>query len=340
MTSLKPILQRLALGETLTEQESAETFGLIMQGMATPSQIGAFLMALHIRGETISEMTGALHAMRTHMKSVQIPDGAIDIVGTGGDAAGTLNVSTATSIVVAACGVPVAKHGNKAQSSKSGTADVLAELGVILHLPLEKLPEVLTAVGMVFLLAPNHHPALGHAAGPRSELGIRTIFNLVAPLANPARVRRQLTGAYSPNVLRPMADTLRCLGTERAWLVHGQGIDELTLAGSSQVVELRDGKIREFEVHPEDCGLALAPIEAIRGGSPSENAASLLRLLSGELGPYRDCVLLNAAAALVVADRCVSLREGIALAAAAIDSGQATSLLARLRSVTQALSSS
>lgn len=334
MSSLKPLLHSLANGETLSEAAAFRAFSLVMEGAATPSQIAALLMAIRLRGETTAEMTGALRALRLHMQAVQLPGGAMDVVGTGGDAAGTLNVSTAAALVVAACGVPVAKHGNRAQSSKSGTADVLVALGVDMDWPVERAAEILGAAGMVFLLAPRHHPALRHAAGPRAELGTRTILNLVAPLANPAGVRRQLTGAYSADVLYPMAETLKRLGTEKAWLVHGQGIDELTTAGPSQVVELDRGTIRAFEVDPRDCGLPLAPIKAIRGGSPAENAAALRDLLAGSPGPYRDCVLLNAAAALLVADRCTSLREGVGIAAHAIDAGSASAVLGRLQAAT------
>ena len=334
--SLKPTLARLANGERLAESEAEAAFGIIMAGEATPSQIAALLMALRVRGETVAEMTGAVRAMRARMIAVDAPDDAMDIVGTGGDAAGTLNISTAAAIVVAACGVPVAKHGNRALSSRSGAADVLTALGVNTDVPLDRLPDVLRDCGMAFLMAPRHHSALRHAAGPRVELGTRTIFNLLGPLANPARVRRQMTGAFSPDWLRPMAETLARLGTETAWLVHGDGLDEMTLAGPSKVVELRAGRIREFEVTPEDAGLPRAPADSLRGGDPAENAEALIALLNGAPGPYRDCVLLNAAAALVVADRAPDLRAGAAQAAEAIASGAATRVLNRLRTATAA----
>ncbi len=330
--SLKPILARLAAAERLSEAEAEDAFGIIMGGEATPAQIAGLLMALRVRGETVAEITGAVRAMRARMVAIDAPPDAMDIVGTGGDAAGTLNISTAAAMVVAGCGVPVAKHGNRALSSRSGAADALSALGISLDVPMERLPGVLAEAGMVFLMAPRHHASMRHAAGPRVELGTRTIFNLLGPLANPARVRRQMTGAFAPEWLRPMAQTLQRLGTERAWLVHGQGLDELTLAGESQVVALEpDGTIRDFTVAPEDAGLPRAPTEALRGGDPAENAAALEALLRGAPGPYRDVVVLNAAAALVVAGRAPDLRGGAALAARALDEGAALGVLTRLR---------
>ncbi len=330
--SLKPILARLAAAERLAETESEEAFGIIMEGEATPAQIAGLLMAMRVRGETVPEMTGAVRAMRARMVAIEAPGDAIDIVGTGGDAAGTLNISTAAAIVVAGCGVPVAKHGNRALSSKSGAADAISALGISLDMPIERLPAVLEEAGMVFLMAPRHHASMRHAAGPRVELGTRTIFNLLGPLANPARVKRQMTGVFAAEWLRPMAETLARLGTERAWLVHGQGLDELTLAGESQVVSLEtDGSLREFTLVPEDAGLPRAPAEALKGGDAAQNAAALEALLKGTPGPYRDVVLLNAAASLIVAGRTDTLREGAALAARAIDEGTAHGVLTRLR---------
>jgi anthranilate phosphoribosyltransferase len=330
--SLKPILARLAAAERLAESEAEEAFGIIMAGEATPAQIAGLLMAMRVRGETVAEMTGAVRAMRARMVAVEAPAEAMDVVGTGGDAAGTLNISTAAAMVVAGAGVPVAKHGNRALSSRSGAADALSALGIALDVPFERLPAVLAEAGMVFLMAPRHHASMRHAAGPRVELGTRTIFNLLGPLANPARVTRQMTGVFAPEWLRPMAETLARLGTERAWLVHGQGLDELTLAGESQVVALEpDGSLRDFTVAPEDAGLARAPAEALKGGDPAHNAAALEALLKGAPGPYRDVVLLNAAAALIVAGRAADLRAGAALAALAIDEGAALGVLTRLR---------
>ncbi|MCX8135215.1 MAG: anthranilate phosphoribosyltransferase [Roseococcus sp.] len=330
MNGLKPVLARLADGARLAESEAEAAFNIIMAGEATPAQIAGLLMAMRVRGETVAELTGAVRALRAHMTAVEAPAGAIDIVGTGGDASGSLNISTAAALVVAGCGVPVAKHGNRALSSKSGAADALAALGVNLDVPIERLPEVIRSAGICFLLAPRHHPALRHAGGARMELGTRTLFNLLGPLANPARVTRQMTGAFSAQWLRPMAEALARLGTERAWVVHGQGLDEIALSGPTRVVELNAGAIREFSISPADAGLPEAPPEAIRGGDPAENALALRALLEGAPGPYRDIVLLNAAAALVVAGRAADLREGAAMAARALDEGRAKAALEAL----------
>jgi anthranilate phosphoribosyltransferase len=335
VNGLKPTLARLAAGERLAESEAEAAFAVIMAGEATPAQIAGLLMAMRVRGETVAELTGAVRAMRARMLAIEAPPGAMDIVGTGGDASGTLNISTAAAFVVAGCGVPVAKHGNRALSSRSGAADALAALGVNLDAPLDRLEGALAEAGMVFLWAPRHHASMRHAAGPRVELGTRTLFNLLGPLANPARVTRQLTGAFSPEWLRPMAETLARLGTERAWVVHGQGLDEIALSGATSVVALDRGTITAFEVTPEEAGLRPAPAEAVRGGEPAENAAALAALLQGAPGPYRDIVLLNAAAALIVAGRAADLRGGAEIAARAIDSGAAAVVLERLRHATQ-----
>lgn len=331
MSSLKPVLARLAAGATLDAAEAEEAFGTIMAGEATPAQIAGLLMAMRVRGETVAELTGAVRAMRARMAAVPAPDGAIDMCGTGGDAAGTLNVSTAATFVVAGCGVPVAKHGNRALSSRTGGADVLAALGVNVDVALDRLPEAMERAGCMFMFAPRHHAALRHAAGPRVELGTRTIFNLLGPLANPARVRRQLTGVFDPAWARPMAETLGALGTERAWLVHGMGLDELTVAGPSQVVEWRGGQIRAFTVAPEEADLPRAPLDAIQGGDAAENAAELRAVLEGAPGAYRDTVVLNAAAGLVVADRAANLRDGADQARRALDTGAAHRALDALR---------
>ncbi len=330
-TNLKPVLARLALGETLSADDAEDAFGIIMSGEATPAQIAGLLMAMRVRGESVAELTGAVRAMRARMLAVEAPEGAMDVCGTGGDNAGTLNVSTAVTFVLAGLGVPVAKHGNRALSSRTGGADVLTALGVNVDVPTDRLSGVLRAANCAFLFAPRHHAALRHAAGPRVELGTRTIFNLLGPLANPARVRRQLTGVFDPKWARPMAETLGQLGSERCWLVHGEGLDELTVAGDNTVVELRDGAIRSFTVTPEDAGLPRAPISAIRGGEAVVNAAALGALLRGAAGPYRDTVLLNAAAALMVAGRVDDLRSGVAVAATSIDGGAALSALETLR---------
>lgn len=332
-TNLKATLARLAAGETLSADQAEAAFDIIMSGEATPAQIGALLMAMRLRGETVREITGAVRAMRARMMAVLIPDGAIDVCGTGGDGAGTLNISSAVTFVVAACGVKVAKHGNRALSSRTGGADVLTALGVNLDTPLATLPAILSEAGCVFLFAPRHHPSMRHAAGPRVELGTRTIFNLLGPLSNPARVRRQLTGVFSPDWARPMAETLAALGHEAAWIVHGMGLDELTVAGENHVTTLHKRAIRDFVITPEDAGLSRSPIDAIRGGDAAFNAAALRSVLQGAPGAYRDTVLLNAAAALIVAGQTDSLRQGVDLAQRAIASGAALAALETLRRV-------
>ncbi len=335
-SDLKPLIARLAAGETLSEDAAQAAFDIIMAGDATPAQIGGLLMAMRVRGETVAEITGAVRAMRARMTAIEAPAGAIDVCGTGGDGAGTLNVSTAVTFVIAACGVPVAKHGNRALSSMTGGADVLTALGVNIDAPMERLGGILREAGAVFLFAPRHHPSMRHAAGPRVELGTRTIFNLLGPLANPARVTRQLTGVFAPDWTRPMAETLAALGSTDAWLVHGQGLDELTLAGDNHVTTLRDGAIRSFVLTPEEAGLSRAPIAAIKGGDAAFNAAALRAVLQGEAGAYRDTVLLNAGAALVVARKADTIRDGVALAAGAIASGAAMAALDTLIRATNA----
>ncbi|HTN11531.1 MAG TPA: anthranilate phosphoribosyltransferase [Acetobacteraceae bacterium] len=330
-SNLKPVLARVAAGETLNEAEAEAAFSTIMSGEATPAQIAGLVMAMRVRRETVPELTGAVRAMRARMHRVDAPEGAIDVCGTGGDASGSLNVSTAVTFVLAGAGVPVAKHGNRALSSRTGGADVLTALGVDVDVKLERLPAILRAAGCAFLFAPRHHAALRHAAGPRVELGTRTIFNLLGPLANPAEVRGQLTGVFDPSWARPMVETLANLGSTSVWLVHGQGLDELTVAGDNNVVALADGAIREFTVTPEDAGLPRAPVSAIRGGDAATNAAALLALLRGATGPYRDTVLLNTAAALIVSHRAADLKDGVAQAAQVIDGGAALNALDTLK---------
>ncbi len=330
MPNLKPLLARVGSGATLSLGEAEDAFAAIMDGEATQAQIAALLTALHVRGETVGELLGATRAMRARMTRVAAPPGAMDVCGTGGDGACTLNVSTATAFVVAACGVPVAKHGNRALTSRAGGSDVLAALGIDLDVPPASLERHLREYGLAFLFAPRHHPALRHAAQARSEIGFRTIFNLLGPLSNPAGVRLQLTGVYDPAWCAPMAETLGALGTERAWLVHGRGLDELTLAGTTQVAEWRDGTLRQFSVTPDQAGLPEAPIDAIRGGDAAHNAAALRALLQGAPGAYRDTVLLNAAAALIVAGRAGDLREGVGQARTALDRGAALDVMERL----------
>ena len=336
MNNLKPTLARLALGETLSEAEAEAAFGIVMSGEATPAQIAGLLMAMRVRRETVAELTGAVRAMLGRMAAVPLPPDldAIDVCGTGGDHAGTLNVSTAVTFVLAGAGVPVAKHGNRALSSRTGGADVLTALGVNVDMPLDRLPGAMAAARCMFMFAPRHHAALRHAAGPRVELGTRTIFNLLGPLANPARVRRQLTGVFDPAWATPMAETLAALGTERAWLVHGQGLDELTVAGENHVTALNDGIIECFTVMPEDAGLPRAPVSAIAGGDAASNAAALLALLQGAPGAYRDTVLLNAAAGLIVAGEATTLPEGVARSISSIDGGHALAALEALRQAT------
>ncbi len=331
--SLKPALARLGRGESLSAAEAEAAFGVVMDGQATPAQIGGMLMAMRARGETVAELTGAVTAMRRRMTRVEAPADAMDVCGTGGDGAASLNISTAVTFVLAACGVPVAKHGNKALSSRAGAADVLAALGVEIEPPLEALPGILRAAGCVFLFAPRHHPALRHAAPVRVELGTRTLLNLTGPMANPAGVRRQIIGVYDPAWARPVAETLRELGTEAAWVLHGGGMDELVLEGENQVVALRDGSMSEFTVTAAAAGLEPAPLALLKGGDAAHNAAALLGLLRGERGAYRDTVLLNAAAALVVAGRAEDLRAGAARAAQALDEGAALAVLERLKHV-------
>jgi anthranilate phosphoribosyltransferase len=333
---LKATIGKLAAGETLSADEAEIAFTIIMSGDATPAQIGALLMAMRIRGETVPEITGAVRAMRSRMTSIDAPEGAIDVCGTGGDGAGTLNVSSAVTFVVASLGVPVAKHGNRALSSLTGGADVLTALGVNIDAPMERLAAILRDVGAVFLFAPRHHPSMRHAAGPRVELGTRTIFNILGPLSNPARVKRQLTGVFSPDWTRPMAETLAALGHESAWLVHGSGLDELTVAGENQVTSLKDGSIHTFSVKPEDAGLTRAPVAAIKGGDAVFNADALVGVLRGATGAYRDTVLLNSAAALIVAGRVANLREGVDQAARAIASGAALNVLETMRRTSMA----
>jgi anthranilate phosphoribosyltransferase len=328
---LKPLLARLAGGATLTEAEAQQAFDLIMSGETTPAQIGGLLMAMRVRGETVAELTGAVRAMRARMTAIDAPANAIDVCGTGGDNAGTLNVSTAVTFVMAGAGVPVAKHGNRALSSRTGGADVLTALGVNVDAPMERLPAILREAGAVFLFAPRHHPSMRHAAGPRVELGTRTIFNLLGPLSNPGRVRRQLTGVFDPAWAQPMAETLGRLGSEAAWIVHGQGLDELTVAGENTVVALEAGTVRRFSVTPEDAGLPRAPIEAIKGGDAAANAAALRGVLDGATGAYRDTVLLNAAAALVVAGKVSGIRDGVAVAAQVIETGAAREALTKMQ---------
>jgi anthranilate phosphoribosyltransferase len=332
---LKPLIG-LAAQRPLTRAEAEVAFEALFEGEATPAQMGGFLMALRVRGETVEEYAAAASVMRAKCHAVKAPAGAMDIVGTGGDGKGTLNISTATAFVVAGAGVVVAKHGNRNLSSKSGAADALTEMGINVMVGPEVVERALATAGIGFMMAPMHHPAIRHVMPVRTELGTRTIFNILGPLTNPAGVKRQLTGAFNAALLRPMAETLLALGSEAAWLVHGSdGTDELSICGSSAVVAIENGVVREFEVHPDEAGLPVHPFEAIMGGTPSENAAAFRRLLEGELGAYRDAVLLNSAAALVVAGKASGLPLGVELARESIDSGAALRKIEALVAATQ-----
>jgi anthranilate phosphoribosyltransferase len=334
---MKRLLAQLASGQSLSEDDAETAFGIIMSGDATPAQIGAFLAALRVRGETIAEITGAVRVMREKAIHIAAPTNAMDIVGTGGDASGTFNISTAAALVVAAVGVPVAKHGNRALSSRCGSADVLMALGVNLDADFPVIERAIRDAGIGFLMAPRHHTAMRHVAGARVELGFRTIFNILGPLSNPAGVRRQFSGAFSRSWIEPMATVLGKLGSERAWVVHGSdGLDELTTTGPSYVAELLNGEVRTFEVNPADAGLPIARPEELTGGDAETNAAAMRALLAGERSPFRDAVVFNAAAALIVAGRAKNLREGAALAQAAIDEGRAKATLDRLVELTNA----
>ena len=332
---LKPLIG-IAATRPLTQAEAEAAFGALFEGTATPAQMGGFLMALRTRGETVDEYAAAAAVMRAKSNRVTAPEGAMDIVGTGGDGKGTLNISTATAFVVAGAGVCVAKHGNRNLSSKSGAADALTELGLNVMVGPEVVEKALAEIGIGFMMGPMHHPAMRHVGPVRLELGTRTIFNILGPLTNPAGVKRQLTGAFTADLLRPMAETLRKLGSVKAWLVHGgDGTDELSIAAPSKVAALEAGEIREFTIAPEDAGLPQHPFEAIMGGNPAENAIALRALVAGETGAYRDAVLLNAAAALLVADKVGDLKAGVALAVEAIDSGAAKAKAEALARLTQ-----
>jgi anthranilate phosphoribosyltransferase len=334
MADFKPLIAKVATGQPLTRAEAEQAFTIMMSGEATPSQIGAFLMALRVRGETVDEIAGAVATMRAKATPVEAPAGAIDVVGTGGDSAGTYNISTSAAFVVAGAGVPVAKHGNRALSSKSGSADILAALGVKIEQTPEGVAKCIREAGIGFMFAPAHHSAMKHVGPTRVELGTRTVFNLLGPLSNPAGVKRLLVGVFSPAWVEPVANVLKELGTEAAWVVHGAGgVDEISVAGKTKVAELKDGKITVFEISPADVGLAEAPLEAVKGGDATVNAEAFRKLLTGEPSAYRDTVLLNAGAALVIAGKAKTLKEGVALAAASIDEGKAKARLDQLVAV-------
>ncbi len=331
MDAFRPLLGKLATGAPLTRAEAESAFDHLLSGEVTPAQTGAFLMGLRVRGETVEELTGAVAAMRAKMTRVVAPEQAVDIVGTGGDGSGSYNVSTLAAIIVAACGVPVAKHGNRAASSRSGASDVLTALGVKVGIPADAVTRCIADAGIGFMMAQAHHAAMRHVGAARVELGTRTIFNLLGPLSNPAGVRAQLLGVFSRAWLKPLAEVLRNSGSTKVWVVHGSdGLDEMTTTGPTSVAELDEGRIRLFDVLPEEVGLGRAHLSDLKGGDPEHNARALREVLAGAKTPYRDIALLNAAGGLVVANRAATLEEGIALAARAIDDGTAAQTLERL----------
>jgi len=334
MDDLKSIIAKVATGATLSREEASSAFDRMMSGEATPSQLGGLLMALRVRGETVDEITGAVSAVRAKMLRVKAPANAVDVVGTGGDGSGSVNVSTCASFIVAGTGVPVAKHGNRALSSRSGAADVLSSLGVKIDITPEQVGRCIAEAGIGFMFAPSHHPAWKNVGPTRVELATRTIFNLLGPLANPADVKRQMVGVFSKQWVLPLAQVLKNLGSEAVWVVHGSdGLDEITLTGPTFVAALEGGAIRSFEVSPEDVGLKRVAGEALKGGDAAANAVALQSVLDGRPTPYRDVALLNAAAALVVAGRAKDLKEGVTLGIQSIDSGAAAERLKRLIAV-------
>jgi anthranilate phosphoribosyltransferase len=337
MVELKALIGQVATGAALSREQAAAAFDSMMSGEATPSQMGGLLMALRVRGETVDEITGAVSAMRDKMVPVEAPPGAIDVVGTGGDASGSYNISTCAAFIVAGAGVPVAKHGNRALSSRSGAADVLTALGVKIDLAPAEIAKCIAEAGIGFMFAPAHHPAMKNVGPTRVELGTRTIFNLLGPLSNPAGVKRQMVGVFSKQWVEPLAQVLKNLGSERAYVVHGSdGLDEITTSGPTFVASLEKGTVRTFEISPEELGVSPVKAEALRGGDAEANADALTRVLQGKSGPFRDVSLLNAAAALVVADAATDMKQGLALARKSIDSGEAEGALDRLIAVSNA----
>ena len=334
MDDLKSIIGKVATGATLSRDEAASAFNAMMSGEATPSQMGGLLMALRVRGETVDEITGAVAAMRGKMLKVDAPANAIDVVGTGGDGSGSVNVSTCAAFIVAGSGVPVAKHGNRALSSRSGAADVLASLGVRIDLAPEGVGRCIKEAGIGFMFAPAHHPAMKNVGPTRVELATRTIFNLLGPLSNPAGVKRQMVGVFSKQWVQPLAQVLKNLGSDSVWVVHGSdGLDEITLTGPTSVAALENGTIRTFEVTPEDAGLTRSGPGSLKGGDADANAVALRGVLEGKPSAYRDVALLNAAAALIVAGKAKDLKEGVAIGTKTLDSGAAAAKLKQLVAV-------
>ena len=335
MARIEDYIQIVSTGESLSREQSAAAFELLMTGQAEPAQIGGFLMALRVRGETVDEITGAAEVMRAKATGVQAPEGSVDTCGTGGDSSGTYNISTCSSFVVAGAGIPVAKHGNKSISSKSGSADVLASLGVNLDVTPEIVEKCIEQANIGFMFAPAHHSAVRHVGPARASLGVRTIFNLLGPLSNPAGAKRQVLGVFSDEWLVPIAEVLRTLGSTKLWVVHGaDGLDELSTTGETKVAALDNGEITTFTVHPEEVGLPLTSIDMLKGGDSEVNAAAIKEVLKGEMGPFRDIVLLNAAAALVVSGKVNDLKEAVGVAANAIDDGKALEALEQLITLT------
>jgi len=332
----KRLIGKAATGAPLAYEEAEDAFSLMMAGDATPAQMAGLLMALRVRGETVDEITAGASVLRARMTRISAPEGAVDTCGTGGDGSGTYNISTATALVVAGAGVPVAKHGNRGMSSRSGSSDVLTALGLDIDAPFAAIERALGEAGIGFMMAPRHHGAMRHVAGPRVELGTRTIFNLLGPLANPAGVRRQVMGVFAPQWIEPLARVLGRLGAERAWVVHGEidegegGLDELSTLGPTRVAEWDGRDVRLFEVTPEEAGLPRATLDSLKGGDAAHNAEAIRAVLAGVKGPLRDAVLLAAAATLVVAGKAGDLKGGVAMAAAAIDEGRAEKALERL----------
>ena len=333
----KGLLAKVATGASLSREEAARGFDRMMSGEATPSQMGGLLMGLRLRGETVDEITGAVTTMRAKMQKVAAPPDAIDVVGTGGDASGSYNISTCAAFIVAGAGIPVAKHGNRALSSRSGAADVLGALGVKIDLRPDEITRCIYEAGIGFMFAPAHHPAMKHVGPTRVELGTRTIFNLLGPLSNPAGVKRQMVGVFSRQWVEPLANVLKNLGSECAYVVHGSdGLDEITTSGPTAVAALENGKVITFEIKPEDVGLSMSKPEQLRGGDAESNAAALTDVLKGKKGPFRDVALLNAAAAIVVAGKAKDLKEGVAIATKSVDSAEAEGRLDRLIAVSNA----
>lgn len=331
MSDLKSVIAKLAGGQAMSREEARAAFNIIMSGEATPSQIGGFLMALRVRGETVDEITGAVEVMREKMTPVNAPADAIDIVGTGGDASGSYNISTCAAFIVAGAGLNVAKHGNRALSSKSGAADVLTALGVKIDLTPEQISACIDEAGLGFMFAPAHHTSMKYVGPTRVELGTRTIFNLLGPLSNPASAKRQVTGVFSKAWVEPLAQVLKNLGSEGCWICHGEGgFDEIVPSGVTWISELKDGKIRSFELKPEEVGLRRSNTTDLKGGEAAQNADALREVLAGKPSAFRDAAVMTAGAALLVAGKVRDLKEGVATAQAAIDRGDAAKVLDRL----------